>query len=235
MVALFKGIWILRKLLLVVVVLLVVTGLYFKYERTQKELETLKSNPGALVQDEAKELIDKVSALTDLPVGEEPTVASITDVEKLKGQNFFVNAQNGDKIIIYPLSKRAVLYRPSTNKVIEAGSVAIGNAGLGVSGADGGGLSDGESQVIRLSVINGRNEDVTASVVAGLEGVMDFEVVERKNANSIYERTLVVDLSGGLGEEVGRIASAIGGEVSALPEGETAADVDVVIVVGEDY
>ena len=67
---------------------------------------------------EAKELASKISAYLDLP-DETPTVATVTDVSKVKGQAFFARAENNDKVLLFEQSGRAVLYRPSTNKVIE--------------------------------------------------------------------------------------------------------------------
>jgi hypothetical protein len=54
-------------------------------------------------------------------------VATVSDASKLQSQQFFAKAQNGDKVLIFTNAKRAVLYRPSTNKVIEYAPVNIGN------------------------------------------------------------------------------------------------------------
>ena len=63
--------------------------------------------------------------LLALPSDEKPTVATITDVEKLKEQVFFKNAMNNDKVLIYTKAKKAILYRPSENKIVEVGAVNI--------------------------------------------------------------------------------------------------------------
>lgn len=44
---------------------------------------------------------------------------------KLSGQSFFVYAENGDQVLMYQKAKKAIPYRPSTNKSIEVGSVNI--------------------------------------------------------------------------------------------------------------
>ncbi len=55
-----------------------------------------------------------------------PAIAVVSDVDKAKAQSsFFANAQNGDKILLYVKNGKAVLYRPSTNKVIEYGPLTI--------------------------------------------------------------------------------------------------------------
>jgi len=71
-----------------------------------------------LAETQANEIIEKVGALMELP-NEEPTVATVSDVSQLSDQQFFAKAQNGDKVIIFPIAQKAILYRPTTNKIIE--------------------------------------------------------------------------------------------------------------------
>jgi hypothetical protein len=79
----------------------------------------------AQAQAEVDMLVTEVGKLLALPTDEKPTVATITDVEKLKEQVFFKNASNGDKVLIYTKSKKAILYRPSEKKIVEVGAVNI--------------------------------------------------------------------------------------------------------------
>ncbi|MBX4201991.1 hypothetical protein KW803_03845 [Candidatus Saccharibacteria bacterium] len=97
-----------------------------KYNESQKQVKKL-SNPTEVAKQESNLLIAKIGALTLLPKGETPTVATVTDVTKLKDQAFFASAQNGDKVLIYTQAKKAVLYRPSTNKIINIAPVNLGN------------------------------------------------------------------------------------------------------------
>ena len=69
------------------------------------------------------EIIRKVSAVFNAP-NEIPSVARVADKDKLKGQAFFDNAQQGDYLLIYPKAKTALIYRPSTDKVINIGPIA---------------------------------------------------------------------------------------------------------------
>jgi hypothetical protein len=107
-----------------VVVLTLVPSLYFynQYREAQRRLQ----NPGEFAKDEVRLLKEKIGTLIELPSGEEPTVATVSDVEKLKSQSFFVHAQNGDKVLIYTADKKAILYRPSTNKIIDVAPVNVG-------------------------------------------------------------------------------------------------------------
>ncbi len=79
----------------------------------------------AAAQAEADKLVSEVGKVIVLPSDEKPTVATITDVEKLKDQPFFKNSKNGDKVLIYTNAKKAILYRESESRVIEVGAVNI--------------------------------------------------------------------------------------------------------------
>lgn len=53
------------------------------------QYQLLKNNPQKVVQQETADLVAAVSKLIVLPDGEEPTVATVSDPEKLKDQPFF--------------------------------------------------------------------------------------------------------------------------------------------------
>lgn len=116
----------------VVVAILIIVGFgaagYFYYNnlRTQDELSKLKTDPQALAQKETEDLLKKVGKLVELPINETPTIATVTDKEKLQDQPFFSTAENGDKVLIFTEAKKAILYRPSINKIIEIAPVRIG-------------------------------------------------------------------------------------------------------------
>ncbi len=96
---------------------------YFKYQGAIGRARSLLGSSSTNVE-EASKLIQKVGKLTDLP-NETPTVATISDAAKLQSQPFFAKAQNGDKVLIYTNAKKAYLYRPSTNKIIDIGPVSF--------------------------------------------------------------------------------------------------------------
>lgn len=77
-----------------------------------------KSSKVLAAKTQVDDIMVKVGKLMDLPQ-ETPTVATVSDASKLAGQEFFAHALNGDKVIIFPIAKKAILYRPATNKIIE--------------------------------------------------------------------------------------------------------------------
>ena len=104
------------------------TAAYYikRYHDSQTQVKKLSANSQQAAQDQNQQLISAVGKLTPLPTNETPTIATVTDITKLKDQPFFANAKNGDKVLIYTQAKEAYLYRPSTNKLINIAPVNIG-------------------------------------------------------------------------------------------------------------
>ena len=70
-------------------------------------------------------LVAHVGSLILLPQGEEPTVATVSDLQALKGQAFFEHASLGDKVLMYPKAQEAVLYDPREDKVIQVAPLTV--------------------------------------------------------------------------------------------------------------
>ncbi len=93
-----------------------------------KQNAELRRNSQAVTESEIKDLIAKVGKLIVLPTGEQPTIATVADPDKLKNQSFFANASKDDKVLIYTNARKAILYSPSQNKIIEVAPINIGPA-----------------------------------------------------------------------------------------------------------
>jgi predicted negative regulator of RcsB-dependent stress response len=108
-----------KKISIAVVLFLIIGGLiassgYFFYQYRQSK-ESLQ----AAQKKEVSSVITKIGKHIVLPKDEQPTLATVTDIKKLKGQAFFKSAVNGDKLLIYAKAKKAILYRPSNDMIIE--------------------------------------------------------------------------------------------------------------------
>jgi hypothetical protein len=96
---------------------------------TRKQNDALRTELSVAEQETPAQtqarILKEVAELRELPEGELPTVAFVTDTSKLEGQAFFTNAKNGDYIIIYRKASVSVLYRPSENTIINSGTVTV--------------------------------------------------------------------------------------------------------------
>lgn len=73
-----------------------------------------------------KALLAKIGLLIELP-DEQPTIARVSDPERLKNQAFFERAKKGDVVVIYTKSRKAILYDPIANKIIDVAPINIDN------------------------------------------------------------------------------------------------------------
>lgn len=122
----------LKRIVLGVIVLaaLIVAFLILQLTNDRKELQQevdRLSNRQAAAEDEAEQLKQEVGQLIELPADESPTIATVVDANKVKNQSFFANTQNGDKVLLFPKAGKAILYRPSTKKIIEVAPINLGN------------------------------------------------------------------------------------------------------------
>ncbi len=211
------------KISLVVVAILVVGGgLFFgvtRYRSLQSELAKIKANPNIVVDEEAKQLTNKVGTLMELPE-EKPTLMTVTDAEKVKTQPFFAKAENGDKVLIYTGTKKAVLYRPGTNKIIEVAAINLGE----------------NAATISVALANGTNSSGLTSVVENLlkEKVNNLSITSKGNAQKSYSETIVVDLSGTKKAEATQLATLLQAKVASLPTGEAKPQGDILVILGAD-
>ena len=107
-----------------VLVIVAVSAYYFytKYKESQvKPQEQLQQKP----MNEIESLLKKVGKHIVLPTDENPTIFTVPDKEKLSGQQFFMHANNGDKVLIYEKNKKAFLYDVVSDKIIEVGPVTF--------------------------------------------------------------------------------------------------------------
>jgi hypothetical protein len=113
------------RLFLVVVVLIVAAVPTFYFYNKSRDAERRLKDPNTANQEVIDEVVKKVSKHMLLPTGEQPTLASVSDVSKVKGQPFFANAENGDKVLVYTQARKAILYRPTKDIIIEVAPLNV--------------------------------------------------------------------------------------------------------------
>ncbi len=210
--------------LLSFILLIGVVVLGYLYFNTKKELTKLSSMEGqqAVAQQEVKEVTDKLSKLTILP-DEEPVVATILDVQLLATQSaFYQNAENGDKLVVYPQAQKAYIYSPSKNVIVNAGPLV----------AD----QNQDSRPVRFELRNG-------STVAGaatrlkeqLEKDQQLVTAVTDASRQDYQGTLVIPINPAIqASQLQQFAQDLGATVrEQLPAGEASSEADILIIVGE--
>lgn len=205
--------------------------LYYNYQASQNELQNLKKdNPQTAAKQEIQEVKSKIGQLMELPEGEEPTLATVTDINKLKNQQFFSQAVNGDKVLIYAKSSKAILYRPQTNKIIEVASVNLGQT-----------QAQNPSSVpapkLKVAIYNGTSVKGAAEATQKIlsEKVTNLEIVARANAQkNDYTKTLIVDLSGKQQAAATELSKVLGASVGPMPQGESKPQgADLLVILGQ--
>lgn len=213
----------------VLVILAAIPSVYF-YLQYQKVQEKLK-NPQVYSQEEVQKLVERVSKLMELPEGETPTIATVTESEKLKDQPFFAKSQNGDKVLIFTNAKKAILFRPETNKIIEVAPINLGQSASASAIPQ-------DAQPVTTVVI--RNGTQTVGLTKTIEDTLKqkiptITVVDRENAkNRNYTSTLVIDVKGTKSSFADDIAKALQATVGQLPKDEATPSADFLVIVGSD-
>ena len=222
MVAVLKRRTILYAVLSVITLASLAGAIYFylQYQQTQLALK----NPTLAAQQEAASLISRVGKLIDLPKNEQPTIATVSDISKLKDQAFFSSAKNGDKVLIYTKAKKAILYDPLADKIVEVAPVNIG--------------SNTSSAPVRVALYNGTlTTGLTTTAETFLKAKFtNLNIVMKANAaRADYAKTQVIDLSGAHADAAKQIATAENGEVvSQVPTGEKMpSDADILVILAK--
>jgi len=210
-----------------------IPSVYFftKYREAQQRL----TNPQYAVAAEVKDIVARVSKLMVLPADEEPTLASITDKDKLRSQPFFMNAVNGDKVLLYMKAKKAILYRPSENKIIEVSPMTITSNAT----ASGELTPTGQPTASRFILWNGTTKiGVATRYEVELKNKFPkATVVDVDNAKlKDYTQSFLISLTKAKEQEALTIAQTLGLPVKPMPSGEAtpAASADFLIILGTD-
>lgn len=239
---------------IVTVVIILLSGIgvagYYQYTKVQSELSKLKETPtgGTLTDERQRELIAEVSAKIMLPQDEKPTVAVVSDINRLKDQQFFSSGQNGDVVLIYMNSKKAILYRPAEKKIVEVAPVNLSNDNQASVAGTQSVTQPNPDAVVQASPtpapVTGtfalRNGTTITGLARTFEGQLTQEfpgvtVNERGNAvRRDYTSTTIIDVKGTKSAEATQIAEQLGIQTGSIPEGEITTTADFLVIIGSD-
>lgn len=102
-----------------VIIIAAIPTVYFyaQNKNNEKKLNDLQQKTQS--SNDLNTVVGQVGKLVVLPSDEQPSLATVSDAAKLQGNPFFASAANGDKVLVYNKAKKAILYRPSLNKIVE--------------------------------------------------------------------------------------------------------------------
>jgi hypothetical protein len=197
---------------------------------------TLRANPNREAQREVQALVEAIGKIMELPEGETPTVATVVDPEVLKGQAFFASSARGDKLLAYTAARLAILYRPDEHKIITVAPITIdAPSDIPVTRAAESAASTQTVPMPRIAYYNGTDTNGVAKTMEERVRAAFPSFTTALLANTQkkdYAGIMVVAISSRYTKEAEAIAGKIGGSVGVLPEGESAPDADILILVG---
>lgn len=229
-------------LLLVVLVGGSLATAYVFHSRYQKAVSLL-ANPEKLVADNKNVILEKIKAIIELP-DEEPSTATVTDVESIRNQPFFAKAKNDDMVVIFYKEGKALLYRPSENKIINWAFLDTGQVAGARSAAPSPTLMPSPSMPsiplasITVAIYNGTVRGGLASAAEErlIGKIPEARIITKANtAKSDYKKTIVVDMTGIHQDMAGLVASVLEGETGILPSGESTPSAQIAVILGEDF
>lgn len=215
-----KQVKIAKKSVLPVLAILLIIGLGVFGGYYFKKYQDLKNNPAdptEIAKMQNAKTISEVKELYKLPDGEEPTIFTVVDTEKLKEQYPALSAaEKDDKVLLYTNAKVAIVYRPKDKKIVSVVNVTI-------------------AQKVAIRIVGTQAARDAVKKTLGEKFGDAVELKSEAEAKATPTATVVADVSGQQSQLAQQIAASISGaSVGTLPEGEEKpSDTAIVIVAAE--
>lgn len=230
-------------IILVTAAVLGIKQLWFKSPAKPVQTAATAEAGQAATPEGIRELIDKVAKHIVLKSGEDPTVATIQDVEILKRQNpvFYKDAQNGDRLLIW--SDKAVLYSQDRDIILAVLPISLPPSATGDKAVGGSATSSTQAsaQAKEQATVEVRNGSGTPGMAKALSdklvqlGLDALKPTDAKKKD--YAQTIVVKLTDKeLPLSLQAINSAAGSaQLVPLPADENPSKADFLVIVGADF
>jgi len=209
---------------------------YYQYRNIKQQLQ----NPADFAKEQTQAIINRVAKLMELPVDEIPVVYTISDTEKLKNQPFFARAKNGDQVLIYTNAKKAIIYDPIANKIIDVAPINISSPSADITSPSSTVSSSliPTMQSFKFFLLNGTSKVGLTQKYEGVlkKAIPNAIVVDRDNAKkNDYTKSILVDISGTKGKEAEQISQLLDIPIEKLPaDEEKPINADFLIILGGD-
>jgi hypothetical protein len=166
------------------------------------------------IRAENERLIVEVSEKVAVPTTEKPAITTVVDEKKIN-QEFLRGTKKGDKVLLYFQTGKAIVYRPETGQIINIGPI--------------------ETPTPKVFLRNGSTSQHVEAVTEKLSASAEFVIASQdESSKKDYQKTIVVDVGGVRPDMAKRLAGTINASVGKLPEGESAPDADLLVIVGSD-
>ncbi len=235
---------------LVLVAVVSVGGWWAFSSQSSDDLANLSANAGAKLTDaQVDAVVARISKFMVVPETERPSVVVLQDTASLAQQQvFYKDAKDGDVLVVY--STRAIIYDPKANKLVSVSPIqqntatpvpssdvtASGSAQLTPTPSASPAASPLVPEKVTIEVRNGTSTvGLAGKTASDLKKNTWVTSTKAADANGLYTKTVIVDLSGG--KKPGAIAALekIFGvtAVTVLPAGEAKSTLDVLVIVGK--
>jgi hypothetical protein len=204
-----------------------------------------------LTPSETVVILQQIGTQLVLPASETPVVEVVRNLETLPETELFSYAAVGDILVMYQKAAKMVLYRRETGAIIGSGvitpTVALGFVSPAVTSPTV--VATNTPEITPTPVVTAAPQPVrvywlNASGVVGRTGAVEEALAAdirsqittdgRSNAKVRVAGTVVIDRSGNRAELAQALATALGGTVGSLPEGEPARDgAEIMIIVAK--
>ena len=230
-------------LLQVIVIIGLIVGGWLAFTGRIQLDDTVKTDVEQ-TQVETDGLLDKISKHMILPSSERPVLATIIDADKLSLEDpFYVGSVDGDKLLIWSAEKRAIIYSPSRDIVINMGPIIfegtmpeqkVSQEEVVPSAQVVESVDDEEEiqEPLKIQVLNGSGIKGAAGELADGLACDEIEIVATANASVDYEELMVISISD---RDLTIIKDKLGvNPIKEIPEGEEYQEgIDALIIIGE--
>ncbi|MFB6225874.1 MAG: hypothetical protein ABEJ02_00820 [Candidatus Paceibacteria bacterium] len=223
-------------LLLVLFLIASIFGLilfYQKYQESRQKIQTLKEQqPSKLDKSRKQQIINDLSQHMILP-DSEPALATISNPKEMaKRDDFFKSAQKGDVMLVYP--SKAIMYRPSQDKIVDVRPVVRRGANLGAGGSSVENRSAQQNQQKLLSVeLRGAlTKKQISALTKQVESLAGYKVARSRQSTSSYQNTTIVNKTK---QSIDQLEQRFDTQATTtLPSTESTSTADVIILIGQD-
>lgn len=212
---------------------------YLSYQYYQTHiLADSAATKTVLSKEEMKRLVDEIGKIAKLPQREDPSVATVTDINKLKDQPVFAESKNGDRVLVYTNAKKVFLYDPISKKIVNIAPLTAGNAQVANTTPAASPAASPTQNQAKIILRNGTSATGLASKVETeiKKTFPQANIINKDNSlKENYDKTTVVILNESAKDAALNLAKALNSSTSDLPQGEIRpSGADILVIIGKD-